>query len=118
MRPLLTEPRPQVHYKSQPNAKTQRKTQKSTGRRSSVRRLENLLAELVDDGLEDEHGSRGADDGQRLTGEHVVRDAADGSAHEALHRRLRATSGQNNSPQGRIALTRLSIAACEQQAAK
>ena len=30
VRPLLREPRPQVHYKSQPDAKAQRETQKST----------------------------------------------------------------------------------------
>ena len=32
--PLLREPRPWVHYKSQPNAKTPRKTQKSTNVKS------------------------------------------------------------------------------------
>ena len=30
VRPLLREPRPQVHYKSQPDATAQRETQKST----------------------------------------------------------------------------------------
>ena len=35
VRPLLREPRPRVHYKSQPNAKTPReKTQKSTSVKS------------------------------------------------------------------------------------
>jgi len=34
VRQLLREPRPQVHYKSQPNAKTPRKTQKSTNIKS------------------------------------------------------------------------------------
>ena len=34
VRPLLREPRPQVHYKSQPDAKAQRETQKSTNVKS------------------------------------------------------------------------------------
>jgi len=34
VRPLLREPRPQVHYKSQPDATTQRETQKSTNVKS------------------------------------------------------------------------------------
>jgi len=36
VRPLLRESRPQVYYKSQPNAKTPRKTQKSTNVKSST----------------------------------------------------------------------------------
>ena len=34
VRPLLREPRPQVHYKSQPDATAQRETQKSTNVKS------------------------------------------------------------------------------------
>ena len=34
VRPLLREPRPQVHYKSRPDAKAQRETQKSTNVKS------------------------------------------------------------------------------------
>ena len=34
VRPLLREPRPQVHYKSQPDAKARRETQKSTNVKS------------------------------------------------------------------------------------
>jgi len=37
MRPLLREPRPYAHYRSQPNAKIPRKTQKSTSVKSLTR---------------------------------------------------------------------------------
>jgi len=37
VRPLLTEPGPQVHYKSQPNAETPRKTPKKS---TNVKKLD------------------------------------------------------------------------------
>ena len=42
VRPLLREPRPQVHYKSQPDATAQRETQKSTNVKSLTDGHQNL----------------------------------------------------------------------------
>ena len=39
VRPLLREPRPKVHYKSQPNAKTPRKTQKKSTNVKSLTKI-------------------------------------------------------------------------------
>ena len=47
-----------------------------------------LLAELVDDGFKHENRTSRTDDSEWLAGEHVVRDAAYSTAHQALHCRL------------------------------
>ena len=44
-----------------------------------------LLAKVEEDGLEDEDGSGGAEDGQRLAGEDAVDDAAQETRDERLH---------------------------------
>ena len=44
-----------------------------------------LLAEVVNDGLEDQHWSGAAEDGERLPGEEAVDDPDDEARHEGLH---------------------------------
>ncbi len=44
-----------------------------------------MLAKVEEDGLEDEDGSGGAEDGQRLAGEDAVDDAAQETRDERLH---------------------------------
>ena len=44
-----------------------------------------LLAEVVNDGLEDQHWSGAAEDGERLPGEEAVDDPDDEAGHEGLH---------------------------------
>jgi len=47
-----------------------------------------VLAYPKDDGLEDEHRARGADNRQRLTGKQRVDETADRARHQHLHRSL------------------------------
>ena len=49
----LREPRPWVHYKSQPNAKTPRKTQKSTNVKSLTKTVRLHRRSLFDAGAQD-----------------------------------------------------------------